>query len=97
MSTVVRLGHIALSFHQASTAVVAELLRNAGHNVHLSAAPHVQMFERFGRGNVDMLVSAWLPASHGAYLAPFLNDTSLEPCTSRIASGEFRNMCPRKR
>jgi glycine betaine/proline transport system substrate-binding protein len=75
MSTVVRLGHIALSFHQASAAVVAELLGNAGHNVQPSAAPYVEMFERFGRGDVDMLVSAWLPASHGEYLAPFVHDT----------------------
>jgi glycine betaine/proline transport system substrate-binding protein len=75
MSIALRLGHIALSFHQASAAVVAELLRNAGHNVHLSAAPHVEMFERFGRGDVDMMVSAWLPASHGEYLAPFVHDT----------------------
>jgi glycine betaine/proline transport system substrate-binding protein len=74
MSTVVRLGHIALSFHQASAAVVAELLRNAGHHVQLSAAPHMEMFERFGRGDVDMLVSAWLPASHGEYLAAFVPD-----------------------
>jgi hypothetical protein len=26
------------------------------------------MFELLGRGEVDMLVSAWLPASHGKYL-----------------------------
>jgi glycine betaine/proline transport system substrate-binding protein len=29
------------------------------------------MFRRMGDGDVDVLVSAWLPSSHGAYLAPF--------------------------
>jgi len=32
------------------------------------------MFQRMGRGEVDFLVSAWLPASHGGYLAPFEKD-----------------------
>jgi len=65
----VRLGHIALSFHQASAAVVQLLIEQNGYTVELSAAPHGEMFERFGRGEVDMVCSAWLPASHGIYLS----------------------------
>lgn len=66
-----RLGHIALSFHQASAAVVQVIMERAGYTVELSSAPHAEMFERFERGDVDGVVSAWLPASHGMYLAPF--------------------------
>jgi len=33
------------------------------------------MFRRYGAGDVDLLVSAWLPASHGGYLAPYENET----------------------
>lgn len=67
----VRLGHIGLSFHEATAAVVQLLLEQEGHLVKTAVAPHAEMFERFGRGEVDAVVSAWLPASHGVYLAPF--------------------------
>lgn len=70
MNRTIRLGHIALSFHQASAAVVAAVLESAGYTVALSSAPHAEMFERFGQGAVDGVVSAWLPASHGMYLDP---------------------------
>lgn len=72
----IRLGHIALSFHEASAAVVQILLERAGYEVELSAAPHAQMFERFGSGEVDGVVSAWLPASHGLYLDPLADRVS---------------------
>jgi glycine betaine/proline transport system substrate-binding protein len=75
MSRNLRLGHIDLSFHSASAAVVQTILERDGHTVELSAAPHERMFKRYGRAEVDLLVSAWLPASHGAYLAPHLQAT----------------------
>ncbi|MGZ2745226.1 glycine betaine ABC transporter substrate-binding protein [Burkholderia stagnalis] len=77
MSRILRLGHIDLSFHAASAAVVQAILERDGHVVELSAAPHETMFERYGRAEADLLVSAWLPASHSAYLAPSINETRL--------------------
>lgn len=71
MSRAWRLGHIDLSFHAASAAVVQAILERDGHVVASSAAAHEHMFERYGHCEVDLLVSAWLPASHGAYLEPF--------------------------
>ena len=70
----IRVGHIDLSFHDASSRAVEAILVEEGHAVERSAAPHEEMFARLGRGEVDVLVSAWLPASHGAYLAPFEAD-----------------------
>jgi glycine betaine/proline transport system substrate-binding protein len=70
MSTAIRVGHIDLSFHDASAREVERILDAHGHEVRRSAAPHEEMFRRLGAGAVDMLVSAWLPASHGGYLAP---------------------------
>lgn len=70
MSRPIRLGYIDLSFHAASAGVVQAMLERDGHAVSLHQAPHEAMFESFGRGEVDMLVSAWLPASHERYLAP---------------------------
>lgn len=70
MTDILRVGHIDLGFHDASARVVEQILRDHGHAIARSAAPHEAMFERLGRGEIDMLVSAWLPASHGGYLAP---------------------------
>ena len=70
-----RVGHIALSFHAASAAVVRRILESHGHTVESSSAPHEEMFARYGAGEIDLLVSAWLPSSHGTYLAPFEADT----------------------
>lgn len=74
MSTTLRLGHIDLSFHAASAGVVQAILQDHGHEVLTSTAPHEEMFRRMGRGEIDMLVSAWLPASHATYLAPFARE-----------------------
>jgi glycine betaine/proline transport system substrate-binding protein len=71
MTRPIRVGHIALGFHDASAREVEAILRQHGHPIERSAAPHEEMFRRLGRGDIDVLVSAWLPASHGAYLAPF--------------------------
>jgi glycine betaine/proline transport system substrate-binding protein len=70
MQRAVRVGHIDLSFHEASAREVENVLAAHGHAIERSAAPHEEMFRRLGRGEIDVLVSAWLPASHGAYLAP---------------------------
>lgn len=75
MKQVIRLGHIDLSFHAASAAVVQRILERHGYAVQSSASPHEEMFRRYGAGEVDMLASAWLSASHGAYLAPYLERT----------------------
>lgn len=75
MTRPLHLGHIDLSFHAASAAVIRAILERDGHAVVESAAPHERMFQIFGRGEVDFLVSAWLPASHKAYLEPHLAST----------------------
>lgn len=70
MNAAIRVGHIALSFHDASAREVEQVLEAHGHSVERFAAPHEEMFRLLGSGAVDILVSAWLPSSHGAYLAP---------------------------
>jgi len=69
----IRLGYIDLSFHAASAGVVKEILERHGHTVSLHAAPHEAMFALLHAREVDIVSSAWLPASHGAYLAPSLD------------------------
>lgn len=70
----IRVGHIDLSFHDATAWEVERTLAEYGHTVERSAAPHEEMFRRLRRGDVDVLASAWLPSSHGEYLAPFQDE-----------------------
>lgn len=76
MTPPIRVGHIDLSFHDAAAREVETILERHGHAIARSAAPHEEMFRRMGRGEVDVLCSAWLPASHGGYLAPFEDEVT---------------------
>ncbi|WP_197379221.1 glycine betaine ABC transporter substrate-binding protein [Mycolicibacterium mengxianglii] len=72
----IRVGHIDLGFHDASAWEVERILAEYGHAIERSAAPHEEMFRRLRRGDVDVLVSAWLPNSHGEYLAGFEHEVT---------------------
>jgi glycine betaine/proline transport system substrate-binding protein len=69
-------GHIDLSFHDAAAWEVERILAEYGHAVHRTAAPHEEMFAALRRGDVDVLVAAWLPHSHGGYLESFAHDVT---------------------
>ncbi|MFD5467978.1 glycine betaine ABC transporter substrate-binding protein [Kitasatospora sp. NPDC127059] len=62
-------GTIALSFHRGTAAVVRRILEAYGHPVSVVEAPHEELFRRQAAGEIDFLVSAWLPSSHEKYLA----------------------------
>jgi glycine betaine/proline transport system substrate-binding protein len=64
---VVRLGVTDLSFHRATGAIVSNILERMGFTVIRSFSPHKENFERLRSGEIDMIVSAWLPSSHGVY------------------------------
>jgi glycine betaine/proline transport system substrate-binding protein len=63
-------GHISLSFHAASAAVVRTILERSGVSVQVYEAPHEQIYEQLAQAKLDMVVSAWLPGSHGTYIDP---------------------------
>lgn len=73
MADTIHVGHIGLSFHEASALEVGKILCNHGHEVSYSSAPHEAAFEMLGRGEIDLLASAWLPSSHDVYLNPLLD------------------------
>ncbi|NOR70799.1 MAG: glycine/betaine ABC transporter [Methylomarinum sp.] len=64
---VVRLGVTDLSFHRATGAVVANILKRMGFTVIRSFSPHKENFNHLRSGKIDMIASAWLPSSHGGY------------------------------
>jgi hypothetical protein len=63
----VRLGVTDLSFHRATGAVIAAVLERMGFRVERRYAPHEENFERLRDDEIDMIASAWIPFSHGAY------------------------------
>ncbi|MGF1427000.1 glycine betaine ABC transporter substrate-binding protein [Kitasatospora sp. LaBMicrA B282] len=67
----ITVGTIALSFHRATAAVIRRVLEAHGHRVESVEAPHEQLFRLQAEGEVDVLVSAWLPSSHGGYLSAY--------------------------
>ncbi|MDR0226793.1 MAG: glycine/betaine ABC transporter substrate-binding protein [Burkholderiaceae bacterium] len=73
-SRALKLGQIDLSFHVASAAVVRSLLTQAGVQHSVVTYPHEKIYDMLGKGEIDMAVSAWLPGSHGAYVAPYEKD-----------------------
>ncbi|KZB61475.1 glycine betaine ABC transporter substrate-binding protein [Thalassospira sp. MCCC 1A02491] len=70
MAKSLTVGHIDLSFHKASCLEVEKVLKRHGFEVQRRAAPHEDMFELLKNDEIDLLVSAWLPASHDLYLRP---------------------------
>ncbi len=56
MHNPIRIGHIGLSFHAASAAVVQRIVERHGYRVESVAAPHEDMFKHYGAGEVDFLV-----------------------------------------
>ncbi|BBM03004.1 glycine betaine ABC transporter substrate-binding protein [Microbulbifer sp. GL-2] len=73
MDNSIRIGHIALSFHEASALEVTKILQLYGHKVSFMSAPHEEAFGLLKKGEIDLLVSAWLPSSHEVYLNPLLD------------------------
>lgn len=72
-------GNISLSFHRAVAAVTRRVLEDSGHEVRTVEAPHQQLFEVQAAGELDVLVSAWLPSSHGKYLSPYRDHVQVLP------------------
>lgn len=70
MRTHLTLITIDLSFHAASAGVAAAALEKHGVSVSEWRVPHERAFELLASGQGDLLCSAWLPGSHGTYLAP---------------------------
>ncbi|MHA6765548.1 glycine betaine ABC transporter substrate-binding protein [Streptacidiphilus sp. PAMC 29251] len=82
----ITVGNIALSFHRAAAAVTRRLLEAHGHRVTSVEAPHEQLFRLQAAGEVDILVSAWLPSSHATYLSAYRDQV-------RVLSPHYHPYC----
>jgi glycine betaine/proline transport system substrate-binding protein len=63
-----QIGQIDLSFHKVAAAVVLVHFDNIGQAYQLHTAPHEKLFEKYRNGEIDMILGAWLPSSHGKYI-----------------------------
>ncbi len=63
----IRLARLNESFHQASGAVVEEVLRDLGHPVEVIEGPHAELYPRFAEGEADLFAASWLPNGHSTY------------------------------
>lgn len=67
MKPSIAIGVTDLSFHHVTASLVTHTLNDMGFEVTRHYAPHQDNFAQLKAGKVDMLSSAWLPSSHGAY------------------------------
>ena len=67
-------GHVNLSFYEATAAVVQLVLERQGFNVAVSAGSHSAMFPKVAAGDVDLFVAAWLPYAHKSYWDEYKDD-----------------------
>lgn len=68
------LGQINISFYAVTAAVVQEVLERLGHQVEVKTGSHGQIFPMLGKGEVDLLVAAWLPSAHAEYWEQYGGD-----------------------
>lgn len=61
------LGQVGLSFYQVKAALIQILLESLGYTVIVREGAHEQIFPLLGKGEVDLLVAAWLPEAHANY------------------------------
>lgn len=61
------MGQIAISFYAVTGQVVEAVLERLGHEVEIKTGSHGQIFPVLGKGEVDLLVAAWLPNAHAGY------------------------------
>lgn len=61
------IGHVNLSFYEATAAVFQNVLERSGYNVVMEKGPHSEMYPRLAEGDFDLFVAAWLPNTHQKY------------------------------
>lgn len=68
------IGHVNLSFYEATAAVVQLVLERQGFNVAVSSGSHAAMYPKVAAGDVDLFVAAWLPHAHKSYWDEYKGD-----------------------
>ncbi|KAF1299579.1 glycine/betaine ABC transporter permease [Enterococcus sp. JM4C] len=67
----INLAYVEWDTEVASTNVVAEVLREMGYKVNLTPLDNAIMWESVSKGEMDGMVAAWLPNTHGSQYAQY--------------------------
>lgn len=71
------IGHVNLSFHEATAAVFQNVLERSGYNVAMKKGSHSVMYPLLAEGEFDLFVAAWLPHTHGEYWEAYNENLTL--------------------
>jgi glycine betaine/proline transport system substrate-binding protein len=71
------IGHVNLSFYEATAALFKHALERSGYNVVLKKGPHRVMYPLLADGEFDLFVAAWLPNTHQQYWEEYGENLSL--------------------
>lgn len=71
------IGHVNLSFYEATAALFKHALERSGYNVVLKNGPHSVMYPYLADGEFDLFVAAWLPNTHQQYWEEYGENLSL--------------------
>ena len=71
------IGHMNLSFYEATAAVYQVVLERSGYNVVMKNGPHSVMYPMLSEGEFDLFVAAWLPNTHQQYWTQYGDDLTL--------------------
>ena len=71
------IGHVNLSFYEATAAVFQNVLERSGYNVTMKKGPHSVMYPMLADGEFDLFVAAWLPNTHRQYWEQYNENLSL--------------------
>ncbi len=71
------IGHVNLSFYEATAAVFQNVLERSGYNVAMKQGPHSVMYPLLAEGDFDLFVAAWLPNTHRQYWEEYGKDLTL--------------------
>lgn len=71
------IGHVNLSFYEATAALFKQALERSGYSVVLKKGPHSVMYPLLADGEFDLFVAAWLPNTHQQYWDEYGENLSL--------------------
>ncbi|MEE3998794.1 glycine betaine ABC transporter substrate-binding protein [Tenacibaculum sp. FZY0031] len=74
-TTPLQIGQIDLSFHKVTAAIILAYFDTIGQAYQLHTQPHEKLFEKYRKKEIDMILGAWLPSSHGKYIREVENET----------------------
>jgi len=71
------IGHMNLSFYEATAAVYQIVLERSGYNVVMKKGTHSVMYPLLAEGEFDLFVAAWLPNTHQQYWSQYGENLTL--------------------